>query len=240
MAVLPLPPIGIPYADNKGVVTEPWRRYYLSLQEAIPVDAPSNAAEYWVSRTNSTLTNEQNIGLLASGYLKTTTALGIATPSTVTTIPAADITPGGTFPPINGSNLTVLQAAYPVGSVYINGLVDTDPATLLGFGIWTQVAQGRVLIGLAAGDPDFDTLGETGGAKTVASSGTVSAPTFTGDPVAAATTTATPDLVAPDVTGTGVSPVTTATGTVSAPTYTGDATSVLPPYVVCAIWMRVA
>lgn len=54
-------------------------------------------------------------------------------------------------------------------------------------------------------------------------SGTNSAPIFTGDAVAAATTNATPDLVAEDTTGTGVSPVTTATGTVSAPAFTGDA-----------------
>ena len=53
--------------------------------------------------------------------------------------------------------------------------------------------------------------------------GTVAAPIFTGDPVAAASTDATPDLVAPDVTATGVSPVTTATGTNSAPTFTGSA-----------------
>ncbi len=53
--------------------------------------------------------------------------------------------------------------------------------------------------------------------------GSVSAPIFTGNPVAAASTNATPDLVAPDVTATGVSPVTTATGTNSAPTFTGSA-----------------
>lgn len=53
--------------------------------------------------------------------------------------------------------------------------------------------------------------------------GANSAPTFTGNPVAAASTNATPHLVAPDVTGTGVSPVTTATGTVSAPVFAGAA-----------------
>ena len=53
--------------------------------------------------------------------------------------------------------------------------------------------------------------------------GTNSAPTFTGDAVKAATTDGTIDLVAPDATATGVTPVTTATGTVSAPTFTGDA-----------------
>lgn len=66
-----------------------------------------------------------------------------------------------------------------------------------------------------------------GGVTTSVSGGTpvgsVAAPVFTGDAVAAASTNATPDLVAPDVTGTGVSPVTTATGTNSAPTFTGSA-----------------
>lgn len=52
--------------------------------------------------------------------------------------------------------------------------------------------------------------------------GTVSQPTFTGNAVAAASTAATPDLVAPDTTATGVSPVTTATGIVSQPTFTGN------------------
>jgi hypothetical protein len=53
--------------------------------------------------------------------------------------------------------------------------------------------------------------------------GTVSQPTFTGDAVAAASTAASPDLVAADGTAAGVSPVTTATGTVSQPTFTGSA-----------------
>lgn len=42
-------------------------------------------------------------------------------------------------------------------------------------------AKGRVVVGLDGGDTDFDALGETRGAKTVTSTGSVSAPTFTGD-----------------------------------------------------------
>jgi len=53
--------------------------------------------------------------------------------------------------------------------------------------------------------------------------GTVSQPTFTGNAVAAASTNVTPDLVAADTSGAGVSPVVTATGTVSQPTFTGNA-----------------
>lgn len=68
--------------------------------------------------------------------------------------------------------------AWPVGSVFIS-VVDTNPATLLGFGTWAAFAAGRVLVGLDASDAAFDTLEETGGAKTVAAAGTVSQPTVT-------------------------------------------------------------
>lgn len=59
----------------------------------------------------------------------------------------------------------VLSLVYPVGSYYFNGAVTTDPATLLGFGTWVAVA-GKVLVGLDSGQTEFDTLLETGGAKT--------------------------------------------------------------------------
>ena len=36
--------------------------------------------------------------------------------------------------------LNTLSAAYPIGSLYMNGLDGTNPATLLGFGTWTAVA----------------------------------------------------------------------------------------------------
>lgn len=58
---------------------------------------------------------------------------------------------------------TALQALYPVGSVYINANVSTNPGTLLGFGTWTAFAAGRVMVGLDAGNTAFDTAEETGG-----------------------------------------------------------------------------
>lgn len=55
--------------------------------------------------------------------------------------------------------------AFPIGSVFI-AVVSTDPATLLGYGTWSAIAAGRVLVGRDAADTDFDVAEETGGAKT--------------------------------------------------------------------------
>ena len=55
--------------------------------------------------------------------------------------------------------------AWPVGAMFFAG-VSTNPNTLLGGGTWEARGTGRVLVGIDAGDPDFDTVGETGGAKT--------------------------------------------------------------------------
>lgn len=70
------------------------------------------------------------------------------------TLPYSYITPGD--PALD---------ALPVGFVFIS-VVATNPNTLLGYGTWAAFGAGRVLVGLDAGDPAFDTVEETGGAKT--------------------------------------------------------------------------
>lgn len=55
--------------------------------------------------------------------------------------------------------------AWPVGSVFLS-VVATSPATLLGGGTWVAIGAGRMLVGLDAGDADFDTEEKVGGAKT--------------------------------------------------------------------------
>lgn len=57
------------------------------------------------------------------------------------------------------------EALYPVGSIYVNAGVSTNPGTLLGFGTWTAFGAGKVMVGLNGSDSLFDTLEETGGSK---------------------------------------------------------------------------
>jgi hypothetical protein len=55
------------------------------------------------------------------------------------------------------------KLTYPVGSIYVNANVSTDPSTLLGFGTWEAFGAGRVMVGFDAGNALFDTVRETGG-----------------------------------------------------------------------------
>ena len=57
-----------------------------------------------------------------------------------------------------------LATLHPVGSIYINATVSTNPGTLLGFGTWTAFGAGRVMVGFDSGNALFDTAEETGGA----------------------------------------------------------------------------
>lgn len=57
----------------------------------------------------------------------------------------------------------VYESMYPVGSMYANFTDPTNPATLLGFGTWTQIA-GRVVVGYDATQTEFNAAEKTGGA----------------------------------------------------------------------------
>jgi len=65
-----------------------------------------------------------------------------------------------------GSGVVTMADVYPVGSIYINAAVATNPGTLLGFGTWVAFGTGRTMVGIDASQTEFDTLGEEGGAKT--------------------------------------------------------------------------
>jgi hypothetical protein len=69
---------------------------------------------------------------------------------------------------------TGLQAAYPIGSIYIS-TVSTNPNTLFGFGTWVAFGTGRMLI---SQDGSTYTAGSTGGSST-STIGTTNLPSHT-------------------------------------------------------------
>jgi microcystin-dependent protein len=84
---------------------------------------------------------------------------------------AADLSMGGNQitnlgVPGSATDAASIGACWPIGSVFTS-VVATDPSVLLGFGTWSSIAAGRMLVGLDSGDTKFDTVEETGGAETV-------------------------------------------------------------------------
>lgn len=69
---------------------------------------------------------------------------------------------------VNALVTSIPQSLFPVGSIYINAVNSTNPATLLGFGTWVAFGAGRVPVGFDAGNPLFDTAEETGGSANAA------------------------------------------------------------------------
>jgi hypothetical protein len=93
-----------------------------------------------------------------------TSKADLASP-TFTGTPFAPTAPLGTNTNQIATTAFVIQALYPVGSVYINATNATNPSTLFGFGTWVAFGAGRVPVGFDASDPLFDTAEETGGSK---------------------------------------------------------------------------
>lgn len=138
---------------------------------------------------------------------------------------------GGVYPAANVAALaTIMGFIYPIGFVITLG-VSTNPATLLGVGTWTAIA-GRVIVGIDAGQTEFDTLNETGGAKTH---------TLTEAEIPAHTHTYTKSpgasSVGSDAGGDGTQTLDTEnTGSTGG----GVAHNNLPPYIVKYVWERTA
>jgi len=127
---------------------------------------------------------------------------------------------------------TAFQAMYPVGSIYTNAAVSTNPATLLGFGTWAAYAEGRVPVGKASSGT-FDTLNATGGAEThTLSTAEMPAHTHTYDKQG----TSTDALSIHDTVRTTAGNASTNTGSTGG----GGAHNNLQPYVVVYMWKRTA
>jgi hypothetical protein len=95
-------------------------------------------------------------GGIPSGYLDTDGTLAANSDTKVATQKAVKTYVNATAP-------TLLQA-WPIGSVYTS-VLSANPSTLFG-GTWSAFASGRCLVGVDVGQTEFDTVEETGGAKT--------------------------------------------------------------------------
>lgn len=120
---------------------------------------------------------------------------------------------------------------WPVGSVF-TAVVATNPAALLGFGTWSSIAAGRMLIGLDSGDAKFDTVEETGGAETVTLT-TTELPAHTHQIAGMSSSTTNGDTPRGVSGGAG-----NTMGTASAGS--GAAFSIMNPYFVVYFWKRTA
>jgi microcystin-dependent protein len=153
---------------------------------------------------------------------------------------------------------------WPVGSVYTS-VLSTNPNTLFGFGTWTAFGAGRTLVGLDAGQTEFDTVEETGGAKTHAlTTAELATHTHVFNGTGSATSAGSHSHTIAEATGTGGSATgvltssnTTATNTettTTEPNHThtitvsgtndnagsGTAHNNLQPYIVVYFWKRTA
>ena len=95
-------------------------------------------------------------GSASEAFSATTATVGTNTTQVATTAFVTAATP----------TAAVINAlVYPVGSIYFNMAVATNPADLLGMGTWLAYGEGRVLVG-KADSGTFDTLNEELGSET--------------------------------------------------------------------------
>jgi len=142
---------------------------------------------------------------------------------------------------------------YPVGSLYYNSSVTTNPATLLGFGTWTAFGAGRVPVGYNASNTLFDALEETGGSAdainvshthTATSTSTVTDPghnhtaaRFSGG---SSQGVGSVDNDNASVTSTNTTGITVATTTSISTEGSSGTNANYQPYITVAIWKRTA
>lgn len=142
---------------------------------------------------------------------------------------------GGVYAAANVAALaSIMNFVYPVGSVVTLG-VSTNPNTLFGVGTWTAIT-GKVIVGISGSDTEFDSLDETGGAKTASNAHTHTGTTVIAGGYASAGGANVLSGGGFDISGgnTLVSPQTFTTDS------GGGSISTLQPYIVKYVWQRTA
>ena len=199
---------------------------------------------------NLTATGVTDTGNLSVGgnlsVTGTTTLTGVATAPTPTV--GDNTTKIATTAFVQGNTTSAVQAAYPVGSIYMNASNSTNPATLLGFGTWSALGAGQMLLGNGGGY----TAGSTGGSATTTLS-TANLPSHSHsvtDPGHTHTSNAITDVIVSNGIPDGVSGSTYAlraatinsatTGITIGNTGSGTAVTTISPYLVVYMWQRTA
>lgn len=127
---------------------------------------PSSSQTLVGRSSTDTLTNKT---IDANGTGNSITNIETGDIAAATLVTAADTIASNdndTTLPTSAAVRDLVESLYPVGSIYINSSVATNPGTLLGFGTWSAFGAGRVLVGFDSGQTEFDAAEETGGAKT--------------------------------------------------------------------------
>ena len=130
-----------------------------------------------------------------------------------------------------GLRTHMLETIYPVGSIYINAGVATNPGTLLGFGTWTAFGTGRTIVGVDSSDTDFDTVRETGGSKTH---------TLTVDEIPAHSHTVAASTNDSDEGGVSQGHTINTTNVSTSSVGGGSAHTIVQPYITAYMWRRTA
>ena len=142
------------------------------------IEATHTAINTKVAEPVSAITSDGSDPSLASGITgaEVKTLIGVVEPAI-----NASTAEGGAVTPVLATGITAeevraligaaaaattatLSSVYPVGSIYTS-VVATNPSTFFG-GQWNPFGQGKVMIGVDSTDTDFDTVENTGGAKT--------------------------------------------------------------------------
>ena len=132
-----------------------------------------------------------------------------------------------------GLRLHMLETIYPVGSIYINAGVATNPGTLLGFGTWSAFGTGRTIVGVDSSDTDFDTVRETGGSKTDSHTLTIAEIPAHSHNVTMSTSDSDNDNLSEGNTSGTSTHATSSTGG-------GNAHTIVQPYITAYMWRRTA
>lgn len=124
---------------------------------------------------------------------------------------------------------SILTLNKPVGTIHMS-INPANPATYLGYGTWVAFGAGRVVVGLDSTDVDFDTVEETGGAKTYALAAHNHSTPAHQHPAGTNVVTAAPDGQVND--GNGGAGTTGDGG--------GATVTIVQPYIVVYMWKRTA